>query len=87
LKRANRERLDPPQPGRPSGIGVKIITAKDTSELVGEKPPDASESPLLYLFFIIILIVEQAMAVHLSFHLKGNEAAPAAPQSAPAAAA
>jgi hypothetical protein len=24
--------------------------------------------------------VEQALAVHLSFHLKGNEAAPAAPR-------
>ena len=38
-----------------------------------EKQPDASESPWLYLFFIIILVVEQAMAVHLSFHMKGNE--------------
>ena len=44
-----------------------------------EKQPDASESPWLYLFFIIILIVEQAMAVHLSFHLKGSEAPAAAP--------
>jgi len=39
------------------------------------------------LFFLVILIVEQALAVHLSFHLKGNEAAPgtaAPPQPAAA---
>ena len=38
--------------------------------------PDASESPWLYLFFLVILVVEQAMAVHLSFHLRGNEVLP-----------
>ena len=50
--------------------------------------PDASESPWLYLFFLVILVVEQALAVHLSFHLKGNEAVPGAiapPQAAAAA--
>ena len=34
---------------------------------------DFSESPWLYLFFLLVLVVEQALAVHLSFHLKGNE--------------
>ncbi len=33
-----------------------------------------SEAPWLYLIILICLIVEQALAVHLSFHLKGNEA-------------
>jgi len=36
---------------------------------------DLSESAWLYLVFLIILVAEQALAVHLSFHLKGNEAA------------
>ena len=35
---------------------------------------DLSESPWLFLLFIAILVTEQALAVHLSFHLKGNEA-------------
>jgi Aerotolerance regulator N-terminal len=34
---------------------------------------DFSESPWLYLIFLAVLVVEQALAVHLSFHLKGNE--------------
>jgi hypothetical protein len=36
---------------------------------------DLSESGWIYLLFLVILIVEQALAVHLSFHLKGSEAA------------
>jgi hypothetical protein len=34
---------------------------------------DLSESPWLFLLFIAVLVAEQALAVHLSFHLKGNE--------------
>jgi len=34
---------------------------------------DLSESPWLFLLFIALLVIEQALAVHLSFHLKGNE--------------
>ena len=33
---------------------------------------DFSESAWLYLIFLAVLVVEQALAVHLSFHLKGN---------------
>ena len=36
---------------------------------------DLSESPWLFLFFIAVLITEQALAVHLSFHLPGSERA------------
>jgi hypothetical protein len=38
------------------------------------RPTDLSESPWLFLFILAILICEQALAVHLSFHLKGSEA-------------
>jgi hypothetical protein len=34
---------------------------------------DFSESPWLFLIFLFVLVAEQALAVHLSFHLKGNE--------------
>jgi hypothetical protein len=34
---------------------------------------DLSESPWLFLLFLLVLVCEQALAVHLSFHLKGDE--------------
>ncbi|MCS7046898.1 MAG: hypothetical protein NZO58_11125, partial [Gemmataceae bacterium] len=34
---------------------------------------DFSENPLLYLIFLAVLVAEQALAVHLSFHLRGSE--------------
>jgi hypothetical protein len=83
LKRADKDRLDQSQSFRSSGKGsLALLVPGDSFDAFKERVPDASESPWLYLFFIIILIVEQAMAVHLSFHLKGSEAAPAAPVAA-----
>jgi hypothetical protein len=38
------------------------------------RPTDLSESPWFFLLFLGILVCEQALAVHLSFHLKGTEA-------------
>jgi hypothetical protein len=35
---------------------------------------DLSESAWLYLLFLAVLVAEQALAVHLSFHLKASEA-------------
>jgi Aerotolerance regulator N-terminal len=37
-----------------------------------QRQSDFSESPWLYLIFLAVLVVEQALAVHLSFHLKGS---------------
>jgi hypothetical protein len=34
---------------------------------------DYSESPYLYLIILVVLVLEQAMAVHLSYHLRGSE--------------
>jgi hypothetical protein len=39
---------------------------------LADKQSDLSESPWLYLVFLIVLIAEQALAVHLSFHLRGS---------------
>jgi hypothetical protein len=39
-----------------------------------EQKKDLSENPWFYLVFLLVLVIEQALAVHLSFHLKGNEA-------------
>jgi len=37
---------------------------------------DFSESAWIYLIFLVVLVAEQALAVHLSFHLKASEALP-----------
>jgi hypothetical protein len=43
-------------------------------EIQSVRKSDWSEEPWFYLLFIVILVVEQALAVHLSFHLKGGAA-------------
>jgi hypothetical protein len=90
LKRAARERLEPEMPGGDSSKRGKLTIRApggDSYQEFKEKQPDASESPWIYLFFIIILVVEQAMAVHLSYHMKDEAAAPPMRQPAPATAA
>lgn len=53
-----------------------IEPAKDTirmsEELVARKS-EFSESPWLFLILLLVLVAEQALAVHLSFHMKKNE--------------
>ncbi len=89
LRRAARDKLER-RVGKESKLGTVVVRAPgDNYDTYKNRQPDASESPWLYLFFLVILILEQAMAVHLSFHLRGNEAAPpaaAAPRPAPTAA-
>jgi hypothetical protein len=57
----------------PTGAIVFEGPSIPTDSLVSRRT-DLSESPWLFLLFIAILVAEQALAVHLSFHLKGNEA-------------
>ena len=57
----------------PPGSAVFEGPSIPTDSLVSRRT-DLSESPWLFLLFIAILVAEQALAVHLSFHLKGNEA-------------
>jgi hypothetical protein len=79
LRRAAKEKLERNKPGASSSIGrIALRSPGDDYATFQNKQPDASESPWLYLFILLILIVEQALAVHLSFHLKGSEALPAA---------
>jgi hypothetical protein len=83
LKRASRDRLEPELPPGDAKRGkLTFRNAGDPFEELKERQPDASESSLLYLFFILILIVEQAMAVHLSFHRRSNEQPTGSPQPA-----
>ena len=63
---------------------VMLISPGDSLEGFKNREPDVSEQPWIYLLALLILIAEQAMAVHLSFHLKGSDAHAPAPARAAA---
>ncbi len=76
LKRTNEERLTNRGKSKDAKRGkVVFLAAGDPFEQFKQREPDTSESPWLYLLFLIVLVVEQALAVHLSFHVNPNEAA------------
>lgn len=62
----------PPGRGKIEWSGIAEMSSR-----LREKRHDLSESPWIYLIFLIVLIAEQALAVHLSFHVKGSEPAQA----------
>jgi hypothetical protein len=75
LKRVSRDSVDRGSASTQEGKAVMLVTPDmNLRQIVAPKRKDMSESPWLYLFILIVLIVEQALAVHLSFHLKGSEA-------------
>jgi hypothetical protein len=84
LRRAPREKLERTTAKDSRSGTIALRAPGDSFDVYRNRQPDASESPWLYLVFLLILIAEQAMAVHLSFHLKGSEAAPATPGAAAA---
>jgi hypothetical protein len=49
-----------------------VTTAVQDGQLVSQRN-DFSESPWLFLLFLLVLVAEQALAVHLSFHMKSDE--------------
>jgi hypothetical protein len=52
---------------------------------LANRQTDLSESAWLYVLFLVILVCEQALAVHLSYHVKGSETTAPAPSQASAA--
>lgn len=88
LKRAPRARLDlnPALRDKMKEARLKFFDVNEPIDFEKGQSPDASESPWLYLLFLIILVAEQAMAVHLSYHLKGNESGSPERVAQPAAA-
>jgi hypothetical protein len=82
LKRATRDDME-----KFAG-GAKVTIAYPTNPPeVSQRQTDLSESPWFYLVVLAVLVLEQAMAVHLSFHLKGSETALPAAAARPAASA
>jgi hypothetical protein len=84
LQRAGRDKLE----RGPAGTGAEQVKVKllvgdskllqgdaSLSEVLSEKKSDFSETPWIYLIFIAVLVVEQMLAVHLSFHIRGSSEA------------
>jgi hypothetical protein len=71
LRRASRDELTAAAPGmqlHAPGSGL--------ARVLRARPADLSESPWFFLGLLGLLVGEQALAVHLSYHLRGD--APAA---------
>ena len=64
---------------------VALLSPGDALPDFKTNEQDVSERPWLYLVALLILVAEQAMAVHLSYHLKGGEASSGTAAPAPAA--
>lgn len=74
LRRASRDDLE----HAAAGVLVHRPDSGTLREQIGNRQTDLSESAWFFLLFLIVLVIEQALAVHLSFHLRGNEALPPA---------
>jgi hypothetical protein len=74
LKRAAKDMLERGSAGQ-GVLPVALITPDmRLADLLAPKREDMSEAPWLYLVILVVLVIEQALAVHLSFHIRGNEA-------------
>ena len=67
LRRASRDELSAAAPGmqlHAPGSGL--------ARILKDRKSDLSESPWFYLALLLLLIAEQALAVHLSYHVRGD---------------
>ena len=69
LRRASRDDIESAAPG-----ALLHSPGSGLADLLRERKSDLSESPWLYLFILLVLVAEQAMAVRLSNHMSGAEA-------------
>jgi Aerotolerance regulator N-terminal len=79
LQRVSSDDLDRNLVGKAPKDRIRVTGANAPGQLLVPKKDDFSESPWLFLILLLVLVAEQALAVHLSFHLKNteNELAPA----------
>jgi Aerotolerance regulator N-terminal len=79
LRRAPIDKLERNPAGAPPTQGKMKMLFPDSNlrDILKQRKNDFSEAPWIYLVFLVVLILEQMLAVHLSFHLRGgtNEAA------------
>src|SRR5262249_54373832 len=87
LKRTERNALERSAVEKATMTGTVGLFGPDNPPIEKEKKTDLSETPWFYLIILAVLVIEQALAVHLSFHLKGGESTlPAAARPQPTAA-
>jgi hypothetical protein len=79
LRRAARDELE-----RVAPQSARLRYGSGWGNELANRQNDLSESPWFYLFFLAVLVTEQALAVHLSYHLKGSASAPTKPLPEPA---
>jgi antitoxin (DNA-binding transcriptional repressor) of toxin-antitoxin stability system len=84
LPRSNTDELERLPAGAAAG-SIRLLSPQTTWEDLVPRQSDMSETPWFFLLILVILVVEQALAVHLSFHLKGGEALPPAQAVGPRA--
>ena len=82
LQRVGSEDLERDLIARSNGL-IKMVSVNSPDGALVAKTDDLSESPWLFLILLLVLVAEQALAVHLSFHLKNteNEITPAGAKS------
>ncbi len=73
LQRVSQDEFNRNVNSEESNVEIFGLQRGAVPELIN-KETDLSEHPAFFLIFLIILVCEQALAVHLSFHLRGNEA-------------
>jgi hypothetical protein len=69
LQRVGSEELDRELISKAKDV-IKMVGPGMSDEMLIAKTDDLSESPWLFLILLLVLVAEQALAVHLSFHLK-----------------
>jgi hypothetical protein len=72
LQRVGSEELDRELISKAKDV-IRMVVPGMPDEMLISKTDDLSESPWLFLILLLVLVAEQALAVHLSFHLKNTE--------------
>lgn len=74
LKRTGRESLERSAADKAAMAGRMDLFGPENPPVEKERKTDLSEMPWFFLIILAVLVLEQAMAVHLSFHLHGHDA-------------
>lgn len=84
LRRAKKDILERPATAAGGAGKITVFHSLSDFSVLANRQTDVSESPWLYLLFLVVLIVEQALAVHLSFHTRPGDVHAPAPARVPA---
>jgi hypothetical protein len=75
LKRSSKEELERNPTNAPHDRGkITLYGSRANFMELTQQVADTSQSPWLFLVLLVLLVGEQALAMHLSFHLKSGEA-------------